>query len=427
MNYNNFSVYQHWDPLKVCLVGRSYPPEFYSYIENPKVRNVFERIAIETEEDYQKLIYKLEEFNVTVVRTDISDNFEDHFHIDNGRRKALPPPMCPRDNTAMVGETFFMPSANYNEKKTIAHQILILEYLNKVQKQDISDVNWKSMGSVMCSDIEDELIKAETQSIGSSTKFIDNNNYYCYQSIQKFLEENNIPIIYDEYMNTACMTRVGKDLYFSSVNSTAELLHDRFRKKVSKFFPSYRSHHLGISGHSDGIFCPVKPGLIVALAGSENYDLTFPGWEVVSLRGESWEKVKPFLELKKKNDGKWWVPGEEFNDDFTDYVETWMKDWVTYVEETVFDVNMLVIDEHNVICNGYNKKVFKSFERHGITPHIVNFRHRYFWDGGLHCITSDISREGGVRKDYFPERGDKNMSIMSEKHKLTFKEWITKS
>jgi hypothetical protein len=48
-------------------------------------------------------------------------------------------------------------------------------------------------------------------------------------------------------------------------------------------------------------------------------------------------------------------------------------------------------------------KEFKAFNQRGITPHVVNFRHRYFWDGGLHCITSDISREGKI-KDYFPNR-----------------------
>ena len=53
--------------------------------------------------------------------------------------------------------------------------------------------------------------------------------------------------------------------------------------------------------------------------------------------------------------------------------------------------------------SGYNEKVFKYFEKHGVTPHIVNMRHRYFWDGGLHCVTSDLHREG-ERKDYFPDR-----------------------
>ena len=86
-------------------------------------------------------------------------------------------------------------------------------------------------------------------------------------------------------------------------------------------------------------------------------------------------------------------------DDFYDYVNEWMDDWVGYVEETVFDVNMLVINESNVIVNNYNEKAFDAFERHGITPHIINFRHRYFWDGGLHCITLDLEREGSMASE----------------------------
>ena len=35
----------------------------------------------------------------------------------------------------------------------------------------------------------------------------------------------------------------------------------------------------------------------------------------------------------------------------------------------------------------------------------VPFRHRWFWDGGLHCITLDLYREG-TQQDYFPERAD---------------------
>jgi N-dimethylarginine dimethylaminohydrolase len=87
-----------------------------------------------------------------------------------------------------------------------------------------------------------------------------------------------------------------------------------------------------------------------------------------------------------------------------DYVETWFKDWVGYSEESVFDVNVLNIDEKNVIVNGYNKTVFDTFERYGITAHICPIRHRYFWDGGIHCVTLDLDRLGS-KKDWFPDRG----------------------
>jgi hypothetical protein len=103
--------------------------------------------------------------------------------------------------------------------------------------------------------------------------------------------------------------------------------------------------------------------------------------------------------------GSWWVPGEEDNDDFRWFVEYWLKDWVGYVEESVFDVNVLVLDEHHVCVSTYNKEVFDFLKKHKIEPIIVPWRHRYFWDGGLHCITLDLYREGN-QIDYFPERGD---------------------
>jgi hypothetical protein len=203
-------------------------------------------------------------------------------------------------------------------------------------------------------------------------------------------------------INGAMTTRIGKDLYFGTEQRVNDLTS--LKESYSKLFPDYRCHVIDTRGHSDGSFCPVAPGLIISLMDIQTYKDTFPGWEVVYLPNQSWSKVTPFLNLKKKNNGKWWVPGQELNDDFTSFVEEWLGHWVGYVEETVFDVNMLVIDRKNVICNNYNEAVFEAFNRHGITPHIVNFRHRYFWDGGLHCITSDVHREGTMQ-DYFPERG----------------------
>jgi len=335
-----YSVYQHWDKLKTCIVGRSYPPEFYSYITNPRVRNVMERIAIETEEDYQKLISLLKSFDVNVLRPDLQESIE-YYRIND---RYLPPPMTPRDYSAMIGETLYWGNGYFLPKDYI-------NILNLVKKQ-----------------------------------------------------KNNLHVSPTLGVNAATTTRIGKDLYFGT--EIENEIHDKkfINSRLKNFSKNYRCHFIDIQGHNDGCFCPVIPGLIVSLRDIQEYEKTFPGWEVVYLPNQSWEMVSSFLDLKVKNRGKWWVPGEEFNDDFTDFVESWLTNWVGYVEESVFDVNMLVIDKNNVVCNNYNKEVFDAFERYGITPHIVNFRHRYFWDGGLHCITSDLDREG-VMEDYFPERG----------------------
>lgn len=327
-----YTVYQHWDPLKVCVVGRSYPAEFYSFIKNSKVRNVMERIANETEEDYQKLINLLKSFNVDTFRISFDSGIDSYCNGD----RYLSPPMCPRDYMSMIGNTFYFEESHFKHE---------------------------------------------------------------YRHILDWIKLQGNSVVYNQGINGASTTRVGKDLYFGTTLGTTVIDNGQYTKQ----FPDYRTHVIDTQGHSDSTFCPVKPGLIVSLYDVPTYADTFPDWEVVYLPGQSWGAITEFQKLKEKNRGKWWVPGEELNNDFTDYIESWMGHWVGYVEETVFDVNMLVVDEKNVICNNHNDQVFEAFSRHGITPHVVNFRHRYFWDGGLHCITSDIHRDSTIQ-DYFPNR-----------------------
>jgi len=425
------SVHQHWDPLKVCAVGRCYPPEYFNYIQNLKVRGVFHRIAEETEEDYQKLISVLNKFDVKVIRTDITDNPDDYRRPDGSM---MPPPMVPRDYTAMIGSKFFMPGKNFGKNIDIEWELKCLMNTSSLNLNHISDfhkdllnyvydltfpgrpvsnstqamllktlrgLKYGSVKNILqaidIDDLKNVIFQGYTNTIGKTSKYIHDDKTYPYKTLEKFIKDSGNEIIYDQYLNTASIIRVGKDLFFALGNIVTKMREDIFMNKWRKLFPDYNIHPVSIPGHSDGAMCAVKPGLIIALKNAETYAQTFPDWEVVTLKGESWKKVEPFIKKKLKTAGRYWVP--DADDSFYDYVNEWMDDWVTYVEETVFDVNMLVIDEKNVVCNNVNKKVFDAFERHGITPHIVNMRHRYFWDGGLHCITSDIHREG-ERKDY---------------------------
>ena len=416
------SVHKHWDPLKVCAVGRCYPPEYFNYIQNLKTRDVFHRIAEETEEDFQKLISLLKKFDVEIIRTDLSDNPDDYV-TSSGRMRY--PPMVPRDYTAMIGNKFYMPGQNFGKNINVDEEIrhiLFSKSINQVTDIGKDILNYvyditfpgrpvspttqamllrsvtknknytELLHAIDTEDLKNLIIQGHTNTIMKAGRYEHDDKIYPFKTLEKFLKDNDTEIVYDQYINTANVTRVGKDLFFGFNNIISKIGEDRFMKKWKKLFPGYNIHPLSIPGHHDGVYCPVKPGLIISLREPDFYKDTFPGWEVVYLEGESWDKVQPFLDKKKKTSGRYWVANA--GDDFYDYVNEWMDDWVGYVEETVFDVNMLVINESNVIVNNYNEKAFDAFERHGITPHIVNFRHRYFWDGGLHCITSDISREG---------------------------------
>ena len=425
------TVHQHWDPLKVCLVGSSYPPEFYSYIKNSKVRNVMERIAIETEEDYQKICDKLAELGVEkTFRTKISDDWEK----DHGwGRHAQYPPMTPRDHTAMVGNTWFQPGGEYGRNFDAKHLLsrvmhwkeqdlneddeIIAEYVldllkpgrnlrgsEAIEALRNSEGESKSvmgiLGALDTDELERIAYSACTNVMGSKNRNM-HRDFNFYKDAEEWAVQNGHECQYDKYISTANLTRLGKDLYFGLNNVVNYLNRDHFINGWQKLFPGYRVHPITSPGHHDGAFTPVKPGLIISTGHAQDYSETFPGWEIVRLKKDHWQQVKDFRKVKEQNRGRWWVPGEENNDDLADFINTWLEDWVLYVEETVFDVNMLVVDEKNVLCNNYNKEAFDAFERHGVTPHVVNFRHRYFWDGGLHCITSDLHREG-TQQDYFP-------------------------
>jgi len=369
-----FSVNQPWDPLQLCAVGKSYPPEYYSWIQVPHVRNLFEKIAQETEEDYLKLISVLTKFNVEVIRPEIDVN-------KNSPLKE-PPPMCPRDHMIMINDCLYY-------KRPVSWDAFY---------NDVRDKTWPEAPTIESLPIE---IQMECLAHGWNDALTTGPPGF--KNIFKYLKDRKVKMLPSPFdrVNGAETTRIGRDLYFGT-HSTSEDTGE-LHKIAEQSFPNYRNHVVNTGGHGDGTYCPVTPGLIISLNDVPTYANTFPDWEVVYLPNQSWSKIQPFLDLKEKNKGRWWIPGFEYDNDVVNVVETWLGHWTGYVEETVFDVNMLIIDPKNVVVFGYNDIVFEAFSKYNITAHIVPLRHRYFWDGGIHCVTSDLNRLGKLQ-DFFPNR-----------------------
>jgi len=234
--------------------------------------------------------------------------------------------------------------------------------------------------------------------IGEKIYAVPGDSSKGYANILKQIPKENIQLEISQGVITTCLiTRVGKDIFWG-VPENHKILEDKYKKIWED--QGFRVHCSYTNYHHDGAYCVVKPGAIVSLYDVQNYKKLFPNWDILYLPDQSWSKVSPFLKIKDKVGGKWWLKGEEDNDQLINFVNTWLDDWVGYVEETVFDVNMLSIDKDTIICNNYNKEVFDFFKKHKVEPIIFNFRHRYFWDGGVHCITQDLYREG-TQEDYF--------------------------
>jgi N-dimethylarginine dimethylaminohydrolase len=209
------------------------------------------------------------------------------------------------------------------------------------------------------------------------------------------------------WINGANTVRAGRDIYLDSHydNSNGGA---NYNDIVKQLFSDYRVHLLSNGGHVDGCFAAIKPGVLLTCEYFEDYARTFPGWECININEReflqhnlTWRKGPPL-------NGKWWLPGVTESAKFNEHIIKHAQDWVGDYTETYFEVNCLVIDEHNVFMLGENEGVFRELERHGITAHAMPFRTRTFWDGGLHCITLDIRRRDS-QVDLFPERGNQSI------------------
>jgi len=100
-----FSVRQDWDPLKSCVIGLHYQPEFYSWIDDDEIRDYLEIAAYETEENFGNLIEHLNSFDVEIHQPrPLINTIVDNKHVC--------PPCFPRnsievtDNTVLFNSIF---------------------------------------------------------------------------------------------------------------------------------------------------------------------------------------------------------------------------------------------------------------------------------------------------------------------------------
>lgn len=348
--------YCTFHPLKTCLVGDVFPIEKFKHLKDNKILSPLARVIEETKEDLENLSRTLKSFGVEVHRPNMENTPVD---LSQYARK---PPQQTRDDMAVIGENVYVAN-NLPEYQTLFSQM------------DKDRLHFPK--SYM--DYSDPSFTYEMHINGPQTP-----------DQQRLLSTSFIHLL-------------GKDIFWGTNQpgwKDSPLIEYHKNKWESEGFRVNIQATEEMGGHGDATWCILKPGVIVTLHDLQNYNEKFPGWDICYLEDKYWDQLSPFRKMKAKVGGKWWIEGEEDNDRLIGYVESWLGDWVGYCEETVFEVNMLSINEECVLVNNYNEKVFNFLKKHKIEPIICNQRHRWFWDGGVHCLTQDLYREGTM-EDYF--------------------------
>ena len=340
---NTVNSFTSWQPLEEVIVGRAYRPDYFEFLDDSQVRNQLQQILAETEEDLDNLSRTIEQFGARVRRPDLVD--KEQFIIGQIHSSGAPlPPLTPRDWQITLGNKLLrvLPMGELDN--------LCAEYAT-AQPGSVVDPHGGKWNP-------DCILNGASAS---------------------------------------CIVRVGQDVFF---DNSDYLRPDQTRWIVDNVLgPEYRIHEAVTDGHGDAVFAILKPGVILSSKHDQNlnFERDFPGWDVCKVWDSSiWAAIEVGKFKAESTPGAWYVTGQTPSEQFIQFVNTYLSKWTGFVQETVFDVNCLVLDESHVIFSAYNKDVFDFCRKHRIEPIISELRHSYFWDGGISCCTQDIRRRGGL-------------------------------
>ena len=203
--------------------------------------------------------------------------------------------------------------------------------------------------------------------------------------VGKFESTDDTMDVQSVYFDSANFLRCGKDIFYTkhfNKNGSAYGLQTVCRSILNKY-PDVKFHEVDTEGHLDGSLFLVRPGLL--LTTLKKLPKCFDNWD------------KIFVGNKRK----------KFNKDGFNYKTLHpmlVKEWHWFKEsnpdETAFSINALSINENQVMFAGFNEYVFNELEKRKVECFDLNLSTCDFWDGGLHCFTNELCRQGRL-EDYF--------------------------
>jgi hypothetical protein len=332
-----------FDPLEEVWLADCYPEEFYKNYQDP-VKSVFCQITEKTKQDLSEIEQILKSLGVTVCRPKFSADFENY--CDHAGR-LLKPPMAPRDDNMVLGNTLYHLRNMFNVDPWQSH----LE-------------RYKNNG--------EHVIEAN------------------------FLEKFG-------YIVPPSIVRLGQDLLVDT-SSHEHSWHLMEKDVIPYWSDDFDVRVFNSDGHSDAVFALVGQKKILSSHWKEDYS-EFPGWDIhrIKKKPSSWD-VHCFRQRTQENNNtlnkSWFVDGLEGNyAAFSEHIEQFASNWIGFANETVFEVNSLMVNESLIITTGIpDQETQQWLKKHKVDFIPANVRTRGFWDSGVHCLTVDIRRRGSKRK-----------------------------
>jgi hypothetical protein len=343
---NPIRSFCQFDQLEEVWLGDCWPCEFYSDYD-PEIKSAFEKITEITKDDLDNIESVLKSLGITVRRPQFS---KDSSLYKNSEEVLYKPPIAPRDDNIVFGTTL------HQLRQTYKHNPWI----------DVVD-QYRDLGG--------RVIEHKTEDLFG--------NLVC-SSVVRLGEDVFIDI---------CSHRHDWDFFINHV--------------VPEITKEFRVNLCSTSGHSDSVFCPIGPGLILTSHWKDDYSKEYPGWKVHRIPKNTGRPTVGKIHVPSL-EKSWFMQGLEGPCyAFNEHIAKYALDWVGLATETVFEVNSLVVNPNLIITTGYPDTTTKAWFKQNKIEYIpCQMRARHFWDAGVHCLTVDIKRKGNKR-DLFGTKDQK--------------------
>jgi len=354
-------IFTEYDPLQEVIVGDIYQPSDVSAFFVDKNPQGFYQILEETKQDLDNLAKFLHQGNIKVHRPKV-------YAYDNG--VVLPEfkisfpmsPVVPRDQYKVQGSTILQTYTSLTDRYFDG-----LGYYQIFQNLFDQGYNWVSQPAPMLSDLTmQDLYYVDMAGSTYRQKLVDRLLWH-----------------------TATMFSVGDSVIVNINGPGTQRGLDWIRRNLPDFNIVPNTHARGNNfGHIDHGFFMIDDETVIH-SGVEWVPLVLRGKRLIDVskfvrQGRSRQQyIKDFSKAQNRHD--------------LDWVDAYLENWRGYIQQVCFDLNVLVIDRHNVIFAQHMPDLFAFLKTHGIDCHVCEQRHFLYWDSGIHCATLDVKRQGEKR------------------------------
>lgn len=350
-------TYTEYDPLESVIVGDTYAPGDVDHLLKNNATQ-FNKILGETKQDLDSLAEFLKKGNIHVERPVL--HRYDSVKMPTFDIRLPMAPVVPRDAMLVIGNTIIQTYTSYTDRYFDS-----ISYYHIFEKMFREGYRWISQPPPMLTNLNTE-----------HDWFVSDRTY-----------KDQLP---DRVLwHTATMYRVGDAVIVNHEGPGSETGLEWCRRELPEFqfYHNTGTRFKGF-GHIDHGFIMIDDDTVIH-AGLD--------WVPECLREKKLVDVGDCLpQLNMDRFAKDYAQAQDKMD--VAWLDKYLENWRGYCQEVCFDLNVLVIDRHNIVFGRHLPELFAKLRTLRIDCHVIPQRHYLFWEGGIHCSTLDIKRRGEKRK-----------------------------